>query len=270
VNAIQASCVVLVGLALIVLGPCCVVVSIPPGHVGVVRSLGEVSDQTLSSGGPYFVKPWKHVERMSIQTVKNEEQATVPTKNGLSVKMTAVMLYKLDSAKATAVYRDLGKDYEKNVVEPYFRNAVRDVCAEFDPESMYTADRQKVETGILKRVTKDLGERGFIVEQVMLQDPVLPDVVNQRIQAKVGAEQDALRMQSILQQKRLEAEAKIVEAEGIAKAQTIVKKDLDEQYLRYMWIQALRENHAATIYVPTGHDGMPMFGRVKDAPGVNK
>lgn len=104
----------------------------------------------------------------------------------------------------------------------------------------------------------------------MIQDPVLPKVVQDRVQAKVGAEQDALRMQYIfkqkeqdglanLRQKELESQAKIVEAKGIAEAQNIIKKDLDDNYLRYLWIQALKENHGATVYVPTGNDGMPLF-----------
>ena len=63
-----------------------------------------------------------------------------------------------------------------------------------------------------------------------------------------------------------EAERKALEAKGIADAQKIIKKDLDHNYLIYLWIEALKESahhKNATIYVPTGMDGMPLFKQIE-------
>lgn len=237
-------------------------VTIDKGHVGVVAWFGDVQDKTLDPG-PHLINPFKSVYRMNTQTSKNEEPATVPTSNGLSVQMKATLLYHLDPVKAPKMAREVGSSkYEERVVDPVFRNNVRDVAAKYPPEAFYSADRQKIETEIMARTQKDLDERGVIVEAVMLLDPVLPQVVQDRIQAKVGAEQDAQRMEFVLKQKELEAKAKVVEAKGIAEAQQIIKKDLDPHYLAYLWIEALKESakhNNAVIYVPTGNDGMPMF-----------
>lgn len=252
----------------------CVAWSIPPGHVGVVRSFGLVSDSTLPAGGPYVVAPWAHIDRVSVQTQKNEEPSTVPTKGGLTVSVKAVMLYHMDPGRAAGIIRDVGDKYEEKLIDPYFKNVVRDVCAEYAPEALYTNERDAVERTILSRVQKELGERGFVVEAVMLQDPTLPQVVSDRIQAKVAAEQDAIRMESVFKQRELEgkankrvkelaAEAQVIEAKGIAEAQKIIKQDLSHEYLVYLWVQALKENHGATIYVPTGTDGMPFFRDVR-------
>jgi prohibitin 1 len=238
-----------------------VVWSIPAGNVGVVSSFGEVSDDTLQPGGPYLVKPWKKVQRLAVQTQKDEEPSTVPTKNGLAVTMNAVLLYHLDPSKAPAMVREVGDKYQDTLIRAYFRNAVRDTCAEFAPEAMYTAERQTVENKVLARVHETLGGRGIVVEAIMLQDPVLPEVVTGRIQAKVAAEQDAQRMEYVLRQKKLEADAKVVEAKGIAEAQKIIQKDLTREYLIYYWIQTLRDHQGATVYIPTGSDGLrtPFF-----------
>ncbi len=235
---------------------------VPAGHVGVVSSFGEVSDTTLPPGGPYLVKPWKSIKNIQVQTQKDEQPTTVPCRNGLAVQMKAVIIYHLDPNKAPAMLRDVGEKYNETLVDPYFKNVVKDVCAEHDPEALYTAERQAVEGEILIRVQKVLGDRGIIVEQTMIQDPILPDVVVSRIQAKVGAEQDVQRMTYVLKQKKLEADAKVVEARGIAEAQTIIKKDLDDNYLRFMWIMALKEHSGSIIYVPTGSDGLPFFNPV--------
>jgi regulator of protease activity HflC (stomatin/prohibitin superfamily) len=160
------------------------------------------------------VWPWVTVVDASVQTQKDEEPATVPTKGGLAVQVHAVLVYHVDPAHAPNVYREYSDKYEERIVDPYFKNAVRDACAEFEPEALYTNDRAAVEARALALIQKELEKRGFIVEAVMLQDPVLPPTVTERIQAKAGAEQDVQRMQFVLKQKELEAQAKIVEAKG--------------------------------------------------------
>lgn len=245
-------------------------VTIDKGHIGVLSWFGDVQDSTLEPGA-HIVSPFKRVYRMNVQTQKNEEPATVPTSNGLSVEIKATMLYHLDPAKAPKMAREVGDSkYEDRVIDPVFRNNVRDVCAKYPPEAFYSSDRQKIETEIMSRTQAELEVRGIIVEATMLLDPVLPAVVVERIQAKVGAEQDAMRMEYVLKQKEIEAKAKVVEAEGIAKAQAIIKKDLDHAYLVYLWIEALKESakhNNAVIYIPTGGDGMPLFKNVHNGIG---
>lgn len=249
-------------------------VSIGKGEVGVVSWFGDVADKSLPPG-PHFINPLKAVYRMNTQTQKDEEPMAVPTRKGLSVTMKATMLYHLEPDKAPVMAREVGaNDYQSRVVTTYFRNAVRDVAAEFDAEAFYTAERTNVESKIIDRVRKEIEPRGITVESVMILDPVLPGAVQSRIEAKVAAEQDAARMEYVLKQKELEAKAKVVEANGIAEAQKIIKKDLDDNYLRFLWIEALKESarhNNATIYVPTGADGMPFFKSVhpgKDVPPV--
>jgi prohibitin 1 len=259
VGGIVLAVILVLGLLML---PFCIVWRIQDGHVGIKYNFGKIADDTLAPGGPYMVWPWVTVVDASVQTQKDEEPATVPTKGGLAVQVHAVLVYHVDPAHAPNVYREYSDKYEERIVDPYFKNAVRDACAEFEPEALYTNDRAAVEARALALIQKELEKRGFIVEAVMLQDPVLPPTVTERIQAKAGAEQDVQRMQFVLKQKELEAQAKIVEAKGIAESQKIIQKDLSHEYLIWQWIEALRE-HAkhggATIYVPTGTAGLPLL-----------
>lgn len=258
-------------IAAVIFGYLFCFVSIGKGEVGVLSWFGDVENGTLSPG-PHIVHPLKRVYRMNTQTQKDEEPATVPTKNGLPVTMKATLLYHLDPSRAPAMAREVGAtDYHDRVVSPYFKNAVRDITAEFLPEAFYSAERGHIEARIASRLRTEFEARGLVVESVMLLEPVLPELVRQRIEAKVGAEQDAARMEYVLKQKELEAKAKVVEAKGIAESQNIIKKDLDDNYLRYLWIEALKESakhNNATIYVPTGADGMPFMKPVH--PGKDK
>lgn len=272
-------CGAVVGVLFLVCGGCCVVPSVEPGHVGVVKSFGDMSDNPFPAGGPYLVRPWASVIRVNVQTQKNDEELSIPTKGGLTVKMHAVLLYKVRPERAASLLRETANGkYEEVLVDPIFKSCVRDVCANHVPEDLYDGTaRADIEYQILAKVQKELDPRGFACDAVMIQDPQLPGVVTERVQAKIAAEQDAIRMQSVYKQreqeamankrqKELEAEAKVIEAKGIADAQAIIQKDLSHEYLVYLWIEALRDcakHNNATIYVPTGSDGMPMFQSVK-------
>lgn len=56
------------------------------------------------------------------------------------------------------------------------------------------------------------------------------------------------------------AEAEVIRAEGVAKANSIIGASLrgNESYLRYLWIQTLNDNPQNVIYVPT-EAGLPIL-----------
>ena len=49
------------------------------------------------------------------------------------------------------------------------------------------------------------------------------------------------------------ADAEVMRAQGVAKANTIIANSLEgnQGYLHYLWIQALEHSHASLIYIPT-------------------
>ena len=49
------------------------------------------------------------------------------------------------------------------------------------------------------------------------------------------------------------AEAEVIRAEGVSKANKIIGDSLqnNEGYLRYLWIQGLQNNHKQVVYIPT-------------------
>ena len=76
---------------------------------------------------------------------------------------------------------------------------------------------------------------------VLLKTIQLPIGLAQAVEEKLEAEQDAQRMEFLLQRERLEAQRKLVEAQGTRDAQQVLSEGLSEQILRYQSIQAFRE-----------------------------
>lgn len=62
-----------------------------------------------------------------------------------------------------------------------------------------------------------------------------------------------LEAQARMESAKALAEAEIIRAEGVAKANKIIGDSLanNEGYLRYLWIQGLQTNQMQVVYVPT-------------------
>lgn len=60
------------------------------------------------------------------------------------------------------------------------------------------------------------------------------------------------------------ANAEVIRAEGIAKANKIIGDSLqnNEAYIHYLWIEALRESNSDVIYIPT-EAGIPITESVR-------
>ena len=93
---------------------------IPAGHVGLKDFFGNVSDRTLSAG-LHIVNPLLKIHKFSIRTQEVTEQASVPSKEGLSVHLDVSLLFSLNPSKAAQVYKTIGPEYIRIVAVPQLR-----------------------------------------------------------------------------------------------------------------------------------------------------
>jgi regulator of protease activity HflC (stomatin/prohibitin superfamily) len=81
----------------------------------------------------------------------------------------------------------------------------------------------------LKLSKKILKKEGLLLENLLVRNITLPQSVKAAIELKINAEQEAQKMQFVLQKERQEAERKRVEAQGIADYQRIISESLTEK-----------------------------------------
>ncbi len=246
---------------------------VPAGHVGVADTFGSVSSDEWQPGF-YFKVPWTRVVTMSTQTqpytmsvvadegnVKGRSDViSALTKEGLSVDLDLTVLYKLTPDKASDVYQTVGAEYEDTIVRPQIRAGIREVVANYEAKNIYSSDRAQVALEIQAFLVHKVAERGIVIEDVLLRHVQLPAQLEGAIQAKLTSEQEAEQMVFVLQKEELEADRKVVEAQGIKDSQAIIDKTLTTQYLQYLWIQTLNDN-PNVMYVAT-ESGLPLFKEV--------
>ena len=118
------------------------------------------------------------------------------------------------------------------------RTRIRDNAVYYDAISLYSTKRDEFQQRIYKSIDKDFNSRGLLLENLLVRNITLPESVKQTIEQKINAEQDAQKMQFVLQKERQEAERKRIEAQGIADYQRIISESLTDKQLHYETIKA--------------------------------
>ena len=100
------------------------------------------------------------------------------------------------------------------------------------------------------------------LQQILVRNISLPASVKASIESKINAEQDAQKMQFVLQKERQEADRKRVEAQGIADYQKILSTGLSDKQLIYESIKAQKEialSPNAKVIIIGGGKGNPIL-----------
>jgi len=229
------------------------IVQIGPGEVGVQILFGSVQNNVLPSG-LHLINPLIEVQRMDVKTQnytmsaihsegakEGDDAIRVLTADGLEVVMDLTVLYKVVPSAAPDILRSTGIDYTDKIVRPLTRTKIRDNAVYYDAVALYSTKRDEFQDRIFKTIEADFKIRGLLLEQLLLRNITLPQAVKTSIEQKISAEQDAQKMQFVLQKERQEAERKRVEAQGISDYQRIISESLTDRQLQYESIKAQLE-----------------------------
>lgn len=262
----------LLGVILILLGALFAsIVQIEAGHAGVQKLFGKVQKNVLPSG-LHLVNPLVEIIEVDIRTMNYTMSSTndeghragddairTLSADGLEVIIDLTVLYKVVPSDAPQLIDKIGLNYEDKVVRPIARTEIRDNAVNYNAVALYSTKREEFQALIYESIEEEFRKRGLLVENLLIRNITLPTSVKQAIEQKINAEQEAQKMQFVLQKEKQEAERKRVEAQGIADYQRIISTNLTDKQLKYEQIKALRElatsNNAKIVLMGSGKDG---------------
>lgn len=214
---------------------------IRPGEVAVKQKLGKLKggivEEGLAGHNPFISK----YLRVPIRVTNMKINLDIPSKEGLTIRSEMSILYRIQKEKAIDVIRQVGMNYERDLIAPVFRSALADVSARFMAKDMHTGERAVIEQEVKERMMEVLGDRGFVIESVLMKRIELPASLSTAIESKLAAEQEAQRMEFVLQREKQEAERKIIEATGVRDAQKILDQGLTDAVLKFKALETFRE-----------------------------
>lgn len=225
---------------------------IDAGKVGVQSLFGKIQSDVLPSG-LNLINPLMDVLEVDVKTQnytmsgvhdegekEGDDAIRVLTADGLEVTIDLTVLYSVLPLEAPRLVRETGIDYQNKIIRPLTRTKMRDNAVYFTAVDLYSTKRDVFQSKIFKSIEDDFKKRGLILEQLLVRNITLPNTVKASIEEKIKAEQDAQKMEFVLQKEKQEADRKRVEAQGIADYQKIISSGLGDKQLQYEQIQAMK------------------------------
>ena len=230
---------------------------VPVGHALVIFNT-VTKGFTIAGEGVAFVPPFvsstqvydlRRLEyTMSGQTGEGrksdvDDSIWSPTKEGLQVGIDLTVWHHVDPRKLVHVHRDIGPDYEEKVLRPAVRSVIRLVISEYPVMDVYSEKRQEIQDEINKRIRSLLEKDGFMVDEVVLRDVRFTPEFAKAIEAKTIAQQSAEQMKYTLEKEQKEAERKVIEAQGRARAIETINQALahNPNYIKYLYVDKLSD-----------------------------
>lgn len=269
------SLLLFVGMTLVVLGlALSTVVQIEAGQVGVQTLFGKVQPRILISG-LNVVNPLVNVTKFDTRTQNytmsaqreegqraGDDAIQVLTADGLEVVIDLTVLYRVVPARTPFILSTIGPNYQDAIVRPVTRTRIRDNAVYYDAVALYSTRRDEFQNRIYNTINRDFQRRGLQLEQLLIRNIQLPTPVKRSIESKISAEQEAQKMEFVLQKERQEAERKRLEAQGIADYQRIISAELSDRLLQYETIKANQAIATST------NSKVIIMGNAQNAPQV--
>ncbi len=203
--------------------------TIKSGEVGLKVRFGKIVDTSLNEGLNLKIPYIEQIQKVNIKVQKSEITVESSTKDMQTITTTIAVNYRVDSKKASNLYKTVGNTYEITVLEPAIKESIKSAIAQYNAEEI-TTKRSEVSQNCLTALQGKVEKYGIVVEDFNLTDFTFSQEYTKAIEEKQVAEQN-------LERAKLEAEAKIVEAEATKKANDLLKQSLTDELIAKQFIE---------------------------------
>jgi regulator of protease activity HflC (stomatin/prohibitin superfamily) len=228
----------------------------------VFETLGSGTSRKLLNEGMHIMPIWNGVIPYDLRVHEFKESLQVLSNNGLMLKVDASVRFRPKEDELFELQTQIGQNYADILIAPVVRSEARKVFGRYAPEEIYSTKREEIERQIYDEVARALQGKHVIVEAILVRDVELPAAIQQAIGDKLAEEQRSQKMRFTLDKERQEAQRKQIEAEGIAKYQSIVRQGLTAEYLQYKGIEVTQKfaesPNAKVILIGGGKGALPL------------
>jgi len=207
-------------------------VVVPAGQRAVVFSLTSgVLEKQLGEGFHFLLpvvhKPFLYDVRTRTYSmsqvrwegeVQGDDSLSVLTADGQTVSVDISVRFRPHTENVWRLHKEVGTDYVNKVLRPEIRSKTRLAISEFPVTEVYSAVRQAVEDRIESQLRESVKRTYLKIDEVLLRDVRFSPAFATSIVNKQIAEQNAQRMEYVLERTEKEKQQQILEAEGEAQA----------------------------------------------------
>ena len=238
---------------------------IKPGERGVVfKTITGVLDRdNIRSTGLHAISPWNKMFKYNVREQQREETMDVLDKNGLSINVDVTVRFNPIYNRIGYLHEVFGVEYVNTLVIPEVRSSVRKVMGRYTAEQIYSTMRNEVESSIIDETATILENNDIDMRALLIRSINLPQEIKAAIENKLTREQESLAMTYINEREKLEAERKLIEAQGIANYNRTVSASLTDNIIKLRGIEAtnkLAESaNSKVVVIGSGEEGLPLI-----------
>lgn len=218
---------------------------------------------TIYPEGFAWHMPWNTIYTYKIQVQEAKENLKLLTSDGATVSLEVSVWYRPIINKLDSLQITIGPNYFDVVVAPALRGESRSIAGRYTPEELYSSKREEIAGLMLAAVQEKLKDKYVEFESILIRDVTLPQRISEAINEKLAAQQEAQRMEFILQKERQEAERKRIEAIGIADFQKIVSAGINDKLLEWKGIETTEKlaqsSNAKIVIIGNSKNGLPLI-----------
>lgn len=242
------------------------------GEVVVLKNLGGSLAGSSVDAGFHVKAPWQSAIKYDVRNnvlsfMGNEEEdqfeggsangsaVTINDAGGASATIDIQVNYSLDPSAAEELYSNYGsqENFVRSICAVDIRAIPREVSGQFDTISILTA-RGDFTEAVENALRSQWADYGLIVEQVSIQNVVYPQSIVDKYAEAQAAEIAKATAQNNQEVAKVDAETKIIQAQGEAEANSVLARSLNDQVLQQRYIEALTSigQNGNLVVVPEG------------------
>jgi len=199
--------------------------SVPPGHRGVIVTLGKVKEVNLDEGLQFKLPFIQKIVDMKVMLEKEQVDESAASSDLQEITTTLTVHFNIMPSSAWTVYQTMRKDYHSLLLRPVIQEDLKATTAKFTAEDLIITRTQLVDT-LTEKLRESLLPYGIYVQTVNFVDFQFSKAFRDAIEAKVTAEQEALQAKNVLVRIEYEAQQKVIQAEAQRNA-TIIAAEAD-------------------------------------------
>ncbi|MCT0253860.1 prohibitin family protein [Synechocystis sp. CS-94] len=232
----------LLGLVLLAIASTFLVI-IPPGHQGILLTLGKMQKPLLGEGPHLLLPVVSTVEILDVRVQKRQIEAEASSKDLQDVFTDVALNWHLIPQTVDQVFAKVGDreqviDY---IIDPAIKEILKAVLAKYTAEEIVTK-RDQVKGEVDALLINRLGNYHIAIDDLSLVHVHFSKGFRDAVEAKQIAEQEAKQAEYIAQKAISQAEAMVNLAKGEAEAQRLIKVTLTPEILQKQAIEKWNGN----------------------------
>lgn len=189
---------------------------VPPGHRGVMVTLGRVSAGFKGEGLGFKTPLVASVIPVPVRQRTSDMQSAVISKDLQEVRTALKVLYRIPESSVVSIYQQFKGDPFMSLIQPRVDEAIKEITKEHTAQEI-VQKRAMIKDRTLENARRKIGDLLTLVD-VVLVDISLSENLEAAIERKMVQEQEANKAVFEQQKAQIDAQIAVVRARGEAES----------------------------------------------------